>query len=74
MSHKKECFHARIAAGMRIWDLKNPEPNENFDEDEWIEWYKKRAGIEEKGIAKVAGELGIPAMSSRDIPCTCDSI
>lgn len=73
MNHKEECFISRLDKGMRIWDKKNPEPNENLDESAWIEWYKKRAAMCGRGIKKLADEMGIEYSENLHwvVPCTC---
>lgn len=71
MSHQKECFQSRLEFGMRFWDKKNPEPNENLDPDGWIEWYKKRCGIQRTGVAKLSKELNVSVVDLFDPPCTC---
>ena len=73
MNHLEDCFISRLNKGMRIWDKKNPEPNENLEEPEWVEWYKKRTAIVTKGIKKIAGDLGIQYSENLHwvIPCTC---
>jgi hypothetical protein len=72
MSHKKTCFISRLKAGMRIWDLRNPEPNEAIETEEWIQWYEKRCQVEIGGIGKIAHELGMLVESGLDVPCTCE--
>jgi hypothetical protein len=78
MTHQKECFISRLNAGIRIWDLKNPEPNETLDEDEWIYWYQRRVKVEKQGIQKLESELGKTCHSEEGLPfvippCTCSA-
>jgi hypothetical protein len=76
MTHKKDCFISRLNAGIRMWDLKNPEPNEELEEEEWMNWYERRKKIEQQGIRKLEAELGKTCDSAGGLPfpvppCTC---
>jgi hypothetical protein len=74
MNHEPGCFTYRLGKGMKVWDSRNPEPNENLSESEWIAWYKKRAAMVHTGIKKLCNEFGLEYSENYTwlVPCNCN--